>query len=59
MKGSPFLSPTTWRRLRDYNRPDFHPDDHDNTELVAAWREVLFGAEGSLNDKLVGAGAAA
>ncbi len=59
VKGSPFLSSTTWRRLRDYNRPDFHPDDHDNTELVAVWREALFGAEGSLNDKLVGAGAAA
>jgi uncharacterized protein len=56
---SPFVSPDTWRRLRDYNRPDFHPDDHDNEALVAAWREVLFGADGSLNDKLVGAGSAA
>ncbi len=59
LKGSPFLSPDTWRRLRDYNRPDFHPDDHDNSALVAAWRDELFGAEGSLSDKLVGSGAPA
>ena len=38
-----------WRTLRDYNRPDFHPDDQDTTELVAEWREVLFGDEGRLN----------
>jgi predicted metal-dependent hydrolase len=54
--GSPFLSRGTWRRLRDYNRPDFHPDDHDNAALVDAWRDELFGAEGRLNDKLAGAG---
>ncbi len=23
----------------DYNRPDFHPDDRDTTELVEQWRE--------------------
>ncbi len=26
---SPFLSQGMWRQLRDYNRPDFHPDDRD------------------------------
>jgi predicted metal-dependent hydrolase len=56
---SPFLTGETWRTLRDYNRRDFHPDDHDNTALVDAWRDELFGAEGRLNDKLAGAGAAA
>jgi predicted metal-dependent hydrolase len=42
-----------WRALKDYNRPDFHPDDRDTTALVAQWREELFGAEGRLNDLLV------
>jgi hypothetical protein len=49
---SPFIQPEVWRRLRDYNRPDFHPDDHDTNELVARWREELFGEQGTLNDKL-------
>ena len=38
--------------LRDYDRPDFHPDDRDTTELVARWREELFGEHGRLNDRL-------
>ncbi len=41
-----------WHQLRDYNRPDFHPDDRDTTELVERWRAELFGADGTLNDKL-------
>jgi predicted metal-dependent hydrolase len=52
VKGSPFVRKEVWRRLRDYNRPDFHPDDHDTTELLARWREVLFGSEGTLNERL-------
>jgi predicted metal-dependent hydrolase len=55
---SPIMQPEMWHRLRDYNRPDFHPDDHDTTELVERWRAVLFGSEGTLNDK-VAAGRAA
>jgi uncharacterized protein len=47
---SPWLTADTWRRLRDYNRSDFHPDDHDSTELLAHWRDVLFGSDGSLVD---------
>ena len=39
-------------RIRDYNRPDFHPDDRDTEELVARWREELFGESGSLRDRL-------
>lgn len=50
---SPFVQPEVWRRLRDYNRPDFHPDDCDTNELVSQWRERLFGDTGTLNDKLV------
>lgn len=46
------MSGDIWNRLRDYNRPDFHPDDHDTTELVAHWRAELFGDSGSLTGKL-------
>ena len=49
---SPFVSKDLWRRLRDYNRADFHPDDYDTTELVATWRAELFGRDGTLVDKL-------
>lgn len=51
---SPLFSRDIWDRLRDYNRPGFHPNDHDTDELLDAWREALFGAEGRLNDKLAG-----
>jgi uncharacterized protein len=45
---SPWLTSDVWRRLRDYNRGDFHPDDHDSTMLLAEWRDVLFGGDGTL-----------
>ena len=51
---SPFVSLEVWRRLRDYNRPDFHPDDRDTSELVARWRAELFGPAGRIRDKLAG-----
>jgi predicted metal-dependent hydrolase len=54
---SPIMSRDLWLRLKDYNRPDFHPDDHDTTELVERWRTELFGERGTLNDKLVGSAA--
>src|SRR5690606_14812869 len=54
-QGSPWLRREVWERLRDYNRPDFHPDDHPTDELVARWRDELFGEQGRLNDKLAGA----
>jgi predicted metal-dependent hydrolase len=54
---SPFVSKDLWRRLRDYNRPDFHPDDYDTTELVATWRARFFGSDGTLNDKLISSAA--
>ena len=49
---SPVVSLSVWRQLKDYNRRDFHPDDSDTNELVARWREELFGESGTLNDKL-------
>ena len=54
-KSSPILDPALWAQLKDYNRPDFHPDDSDTTELVQTWRAELFGEHGTLNDKLMGA----
>jgi predicted metal-dependent hydrolase len=50
---SPLLSRQLWQQLCDYDRPDFHPDDRDTTELVERWRAQLFGEQGTLNDKLV------
>jgi uncharacterized protein len=57
LKTSPIADPAIWAQLKDYNRPDFHPDDSDTTELVEAWRLKLFGQEGTLNDKLIGTAA--
>lgn len=57
LKDSPWLTRDTWLRLKDYDRPDFHPDDHDTTELVPRWREELFGDHGTLVDKLTGSSA--
>lgn len=52
LAASPFFTKGMWRRLRDYNRTGFHPDDVDTTELVERWREELFGADGRLRSKV-------
>lgn len=57
LRRSPLMRRALWDQLRDYNRPDFHPDDRDTTELVERWRADLFGEQGRLNDKLAGAAA--
>ncbi|HEX4866606.1 MAG TPA: metal-dependent hydrolase [Acidimicrobiales bacterium] len=54
LRHSPIISKELWRELRSYNEVGFHPSDRDATELLERWREVLFGAEGSLNDRLAG-----
>ncbi|HEX2578171.1 MAG TPA: metal-dependent hydrolase [Aquihabitans sp.] len=54
---TPLVSRELWQRLRDYQRPDFHPDDRDTTELVERWRAELFGPSGTLSDKLAGSAA--
>lgn len=59
LRTAPFMQKKVWRQLRDYNRPNFHPDDSDTDELVELWRKELFGDSGSLNDRLVGASAGA
>ncbi len=35
-----------------YFRPGFHPDDRDTRTLLATWREVLFGEQGALRDRV-------
>ncbi|HET6964234.1 MAG TPA: metal-dependent hydrolase [Acidimicrobiales bacterium] len=52
LRDNPFFTRDVWHRLQDYNRPDFHPDDHDTEELLARWREELFGGEGELTEML-------
>jgi uncharacterized protein len=52
LRHSPFLSRTVIRRLRDYNRVGFHPDDNDAAELLERWRVELFGEQGALADHL-------
>jgi len=52
LRHSPFLSPKVVRRIRDYNRVGFHPDDFDATDLVERWRVELFGEQGALVDHL-------
>jgi predicted metal-dependent hydrolase len=57
VRRSPLVRRDLWQQLRDYNRPDFHPDDRDASALIERWREELFGAQGTLNDKLAGTAA--
>jgi predicted metal-dependent hydrolase len=38
-----FFQPAVLRRLKDYDRADFHPDDHDTVELLDHWRAELGG----------------
>jgi hypothetical protein len=52
LPSSPFLSRQIRRRIAAYNKPGFHPDDHDNSELVAKWSAELFGTGGRLAENL-------
>ncbi len=52
LRGSPFVHREAWRRIRDYNRPGFHPNDNDASELLERWEFELFGPEGSLTPGL-------
>ncbi|MGH9137944.1 MAG: metal-dependent hydrolase [Acidimicrobiales bacterium] len=52
LRSSPWLGRDVIRRLRDYNRRGFHPDDHDATALLEEWRAKLFGDSGTLADRL-------
>jgi predicted metal-dependent hydrolase len=49
---SPFLSIRAAKMLAQYHRKGFHPNDRDTTQLVAEWREALFGTQGELVELL-------
>jgi uncharacterized protein len=38
LRSHPFFQRDLVERLLDYNRRDFHPDDHDTVELLDEWR---------------------
>jgi uncharacterized protein len=57
LRQSPWLAKDVRKRIADYNRKGFHPDDHDNVELTAYWTNELFGSGGLLEEKLKGAAA--
>ena len=52
LRHSPFLTRAIFRRLRDYTRRGFHPDDVDNAALLQRWTAELFGEHGTLVDHL-------
>lgn len=56
-RNSALIQRSTWERLKDYERIDFHPNDWDNTALVEEWRSRLFGEDGQLNQWLIGSAA--
>lgn len=49
---TPYFSIQFVRRIREYNRTGFHPNDIDQTELIKTWQEKLFGQEGTLASHL-------
>lgn len=52
LRRSPFLTRAVFRRLGEYLRPGFHPDDQDNAALLEHWEAELFGEQGTLVDHL-------
>jgi hypothetical protein len=52
LPSSPFLSRDMRRRIVAYNTPGFHPDDHDNSDLLEQWSAELFGEDGALSENL-------
>lgn len=52
LRKSPFTTKEANRHLFQYHRIGFHPNDRDTTELVATWREKLFGSDGELIEVL-------
>lgn len=52
LRRSPFLTRAVFRRVGEYSKPGFHPDDFDNTALLEEWTAALFGEQGTLVDHL-------
>ncbi len=49
---TPMFRREVWDQLCAYDRVGFHPDDVDTDELVARWRDELFGDGGRLTPML-------
>lgn len=49
---TPIFRREVWDQLKEYDRPGFHPDDRDTTELAEHWRDLLFGEDGLMVDRL-------
>ena len=54
LPSQPFMSMRALKILSEYHKPGFHPNDRDTTQLIAEWRQALFGRDGELNDVLAG-----
>ena len=54
---SSLVSKKLWDQLCEYDRPGFHPNDRDTTELIEYWRADLFGDEGALKAQLASSAA--
>jgi len=52
LRRSPFITAQVRHTIRDYNRRDFHPDDHHDPDLLEHWRAELFGQAGTLVEQL-------
>jgi predicted metal-dependent hydrolase len=48
LRNSPFLGKEMVAAIKAYNREGFHPNDHDNSELLDYWTKELFGTDGQL-----------
>jgi predicted metal-dependent hydrolase len=51
---SPFVSMKALRMLAQYHRHGFHPNDRDTKQLIAEWRQALFGGDGELRELRAG-----
>jgi predicted metal-dependent hydrolase len=48
LRRSPFIAARALQRLVSYHHRGFHPNECDDSELIAAWRSELFGTDGAL-----------
>jgi predicted metal-dependent hydrolase len=52
LRRSPFTSKRAIGQLMSYHRRGFHPNDSDTVDMVAQWRQSLFGPDGELTGLL-------
>lgn len=52
LRRSPFTTKDATRQLFQYHKIGFHPNDRDTRELIATWRQKMFGPQGELVEVL-------